>query len=101
MFNIGSYGNNYKRSYSDYMNDVKRASEFSNDVQMPLVLIDSNIGELYTHPSIFYYSLRSTICLSSAVLSLQKLFKRYFISSTGTIDNMKLSCWDQYFYEMH
>lgn len=61
--------------------------------------MDSNIGELYTHLELIYYSMRSTICLSSAVLALQKLVRRYFISSSGTIDGMKLSRWDQYFYE--
>ena len=99
LFNIGSYGNVYAQSHNDYLNDVKRASVFAQKVAKPLVLVDSNIGELYTHPALIYYSMRSTISLCSAVLALQKLVRRYFISSSGTIDGMKLSRWDQYFYE--
>lgn len=99
LFNIGSYGNDYEQSHKDFFNDVKRASAFAQEVHKPLILVDSNIGELYTHEGLRYYSMRSTLCLSSAVLALQKLIRRYFISSSGTIDNMKLSRWDQYFYE--
>ena len=53
---------------TDFQNDIKRASEFAERVKMPLVIVDSNIGELYGHPDIFHYSLRSTICLSSGIL---------------------------------
>lgn len=99
LFNIGSYGNDYEQSHKDFLNDVKHASAFAQEVHKPLILVDSNIGELYTQEGLRYYSMRSTLCLSSAVLVLQKLIRRYFISSSGTIDGMKLSRWDQYFYE--
>lgn len=99
LFNVGSYGNNYATTVSSFMKDAVRAKEFAETVNLPLVIIDSNIGELYTHKDIYHYSLRSTLCLSSAILVLQKLFKIYFISSSGTVDNMKLCRYDQYYYE--
>ena len=99
LFIIGSYGNEYNQSFRDFSKDIKRAEEFAECVGMPLVVIDSNIGELYSHPDIFNYSLRSTICLSAGILTLQKLWKTYFLSSTTTIDDMRLNKWDQYYYE--
>jgi len=99
LFNVGSYGNDYNYSKERFIQDSNCALEFSKVVDMPLVLLDSNIGELYSEKEIFHFSLRSTICLSSGILALQKLFKKYFISSSGTIDDMKLNRWDQYYYE--
>ena len=99
LFNVGSYGNDYAKTSNVFHKDVVRAECFAQYVKKPLVLVDSNIGELYSHKDIYSYSLRSTLCLSTGILILQKLFKYYFISSSGTIDDMKLSKWDQYFYE--
>lgn len=99
IFNIGSYGNDYTHTAQVFREEVDRARAFADEVNKPLVPIDSNLSSIYTHEKIRTYSLRTTMCLSSGILAMQKLFKRYYISSSGTIDVMKLSCWDQYYYE--
>lgn len=99
LFNIGSYGNDYSKTSLVFQKDLERAKQFAGDVKLPLLDLDSNLSSIYTHKDIYTFSLRSTICLSAGVIALGKLFKTYFISSSGTIDDMKLSKWDQYFYE--
>lgn len=99
LFNVGSYGNEYELTQTKFVHDVVRAKKFSEKVGLPLVTVNSNIGCQYNLPEIQNYSLRSILCLSAGILSLSKLFRPYYISSTGTIDDMKLSKYDEYFYE--
>ncbi len=99
LFNVGAYGNNYNQSYLDFSKDLERAQIFAKEVGKPLVYINSNISTLYTHEKIVFYSLRSTLSLAMGILALQKLFRTYYISSTGTIDDFRLSKLDQYYYE--
>ncbi len=99
LFNIGSYGNDYSKTLEKFNNDVERAQVFAKKVNLPLVTVNSNIGGLFSQKEIVNYSLRSTVCLSVAILALSKLFRIYYISSTGTVDDMKLSRYDMYFYE--
>ncbi len=99
LFNVGAYGNDYEQSYHDFSNDLKRAKVFASEVGKPLVSLNSNIASLCTNKKIYYYSLRSTLSLAVGILALQKLFRTYFISSSGTIDDMRLSHLDQYLYE--
>lgn len=99
LFNIGSYGNDYNLTLEKFNKDVQRAQPFAEKIGLPLITVNSNIGNLFTHKEIRHYSLRSTICLSVGILALSKLFRTYLISSSGTIDDMKLSRYDQYFYE--
>lgn len=99
LFNIGSYGNDYEQTQVKFKKDIQRARLFTEKVGLPLVTVNTNIGNLYSHKEIQNYSLRSTMCLSVAVVALSKLLCKYYISSTDTIDDMKLSRYDQYFYE--
>lgn len=99
LFNIGSYGNEYSNTSVAFANDFKRAQTFAHDVGFPLVDLDSNLSSLYTQEDIYHFALRLIVCLSAGVLALGKLFKTYYISSSRTIDEMKLSKWNQSFYE--
>lgn len=99
LFNVGAYGNDYEQAYHDFSNDLKRARVFASEVGKPLVALNTNIATLCTNKKIYTYSLRSTLSLAVGILALQKLFKMYFISSSGTIDDMRLSHLDQYLYE--
>ncbi len=99
LFNVGSYGNDPQKTTQNFTSDFERATKFATEVNVPLIPLHSNISSIYVHKDIFHYSLRSTLCLSSAILSLQKLFRLYYISSTGTIDNVMLSNKEQYHYE--
>lgn len=99
LFNVGAYGNDFEYSQIAFQKDKERASRFASSEGKPFITVNTNIGVLYNHKDISNYSLRSTLCLSVGILSLSKLFKTYFISSTGTIDGMKLNRFDQYYYE--
>lgn len=99
LFNVGAYGNDYANTANAFQEDLKRAREFAEYVGKPLVPLDSNFSSIYRHEKIYYYSLRINLCLSSAVLALQKLFKIYYISSGRTIDVLGLSSKDQTRYE--
>lgn len=101
LFNVGSYGNDYNKTQKAFTADLKRASKISILLNLPLVAVNSNFCLFYNNSKerIFNFSPRSTICLISGVLSLQKLFRHYFISSTGTIEDIKLCIHDQYYYE--
>lgn len=98
LFNVGAYGNDYAHTSTAFHNDLKRARAFAEDVGKPLVPLDSNISAIYTHEKLFHYSSRLFFCISSGILALQKLFKVYLVSSSGTIDDMKLERSDQDFY---
>lgn len=97
LFNVGAYGNNYEYTKEKFSEDSKRAESFAKMLNKPLVLVDSNIAELYTHKDIYTFALRLTI--AAGILALQKLFKVYYVSSSRTIDAMKLSNKNQSFYE--
>lgn len=99
LFNVGAYGNDYDKTRNDFETDYERARQFASEVGKPLVPVNSNMSSIYTQRDIYHYSLRTTLCISSAVLALQKLFSLYYISSSGTIDDIKLSAHDQYYYE--
>lgn len=98
LFNSGAYGSDYEKTQEKFRIDVERANIFAREVNMPLVRVDTNIASIFTHKDIYHYSLRSTLCLSFCVLSLSKLFKTYYISGAGTIDEMKLTRYDQSYY---
>lgn len=101
LFNVGSYGNVYEKTQRDFLDDLKRAKEFSDRINIPLISISSNFNFFYNNRSdiIFNFSPRVVISLISGVLCLQKLFKNYFISSGGRIEIIKLDKNDQYYYE--
>ncbi len=99
LFNVGSYGNDYSRTSGIFASDLMRAKTFAQDVQLPLLDLDSNLSSIYTHKDIYHFSLRLIICLSAGILALGKLLKTYYISSSGTIDKTVFSRWDQGFYE--
>lgn len=99
LFNVGAYGNDYELTKDKFNKDVQRAKKFAKIVGLPLVTVNSNIGSLFIHKDIYHYALRTTICLSVAILALSKLFRTYYISSANTIDYMKLNRYDQTFYE--
>lgn len=99
LFNVGSYGNNFGNTQKAFISDLKRAESFANEVNLPIVSLNSNISSAYTAKEIFHFSSRSSMCLGAGVLSLQKLFSRYLISSSGVLEDIRFVQHDQYFYE--
>ena len=101
LFNVGSYGNDFEETEKVFTEDLRRAKKFAESFNLPLISISSNLNEFYQNKNfrIYNFSPRSTMCLASAILSMQKLFKNYFIASTGTIEKIRLYKSDQYLYE--
>ena len=90
LFNVGAYGNDYEKSHKSFEADAKRAAEFAEYVNLPLVLVDSNVAELYTHEAIYHNSVHVVFCLFSAIIELQKLWKVYYKSSSYRIDTITI-----------
>lgn len=85
-FNVGAYGNNFEKSHSffeDALGDVRR---YSKEKQMPLVLLESNFGLFFEGVN---FNLCGPVRTMSAVLALQKLFKRYYYASGSTNEDFK------------
>lgn len=99
LFNVGAYGNDYERTRFCFDKDKERAVVFANEVGLPLLFMDSNISSLCTHPVLKGFAQRSILAISAAILSLQKLFKSYYISSSYTIDKLIYYRADQSKYE--
>ena len=99
LFNVGAYGNDPVKTSKNFHEDLERAKKFSNQVNIPLVPLNSNLSSIYTHKDIFHYSLRIELCLSAGILSLQKLFRQYYISSSYTIEQTRLHKHSQTHYE--
>lgn len=101
LFNVGSYGNDLENSKIHFQNDINRAREFAEYYEKPLLILESNLNIFYSDNShrIYNFSQRSTVCLISGVLAIQKLFKYYLIASSGIIDDFRFDEYDQYYYE--
>lgn len=106
LMNIGSYGDNYETTSKEFKSETERASKFAQQVDKPLVLLDSNIGELcrpYNPPGETKYrinfSSRLIMSISAGIWILQKLFKMYYLSSSGTFKDFAISRYDQGYYE--
>ena len=80
-FNIGAYGNNIEKSEPLYKEALEDVKVYAAEKKLPLVLLESNFG-------IFFEGVDFNWCgpirTMSAVLSMQKLFKRYYYASGST-----------------
>lgn len=61
----------------------KKAREFSSEVALPLIEIDSNIAEMFDRWNCYYFDLTHTYMNAFAVLALQKFWKTYYYASGG------------------
>lgn len=86
-FNVGAFGSkNPALAMESWRNDLEKVKVFAGEYGLPLVIVNSNIGitnNNLSFDSVFIFR------NASAVLALQKLFKRYFIGSGRTIDTVK------------
>jgi len=94
--NAGSHGQwNGEIAQKTYVNRLKKIREFSSKLELPLIEITTNIGEILGHDFQKAHSLRNLSC----VLNLQTLFKTYYYASAYRFDFFKLdqndtSSWD-------
>jgi|SRR5690625_5012248 len=102
LMNVGSYGDT-DAAHKNFKKDSTRSKAFANEVGIPLVLINSNIATAYNRDDcdvLRGFSRRLIISLISGILSLQKLFKYYLISSSRTIKEVQLSTTSQQYSEL-
>ena len=100
LFNVGAYGNDELRTQKIFLEDAQRAKKFADEMDLPLVLLNSNISKAYEVNEITHgFSPRSSLCIMAGILSLQKLFNIYLIASGYTINKIKLDKWNQANYE--
>lgn len=86
-FNVGAFGNDTDQSAISYEKDMPMIEEYAAFKLMPLVMISSNIGELYEGWNFDHCNQTRN---SATVLALQKLFRRYYYASTIDVSNLKI-----------
>ncbi|MFD2939587.1 hypothetical protein [Flavobacterium notoginsengisoli] len=92
----GSHGQwNGEIAKKTFKDRVKRVKSFSSELNLPLVEIKSNIGEILGNDFQKTHSLRNLSC----ILNLQKMFKTYYYASAYRFDFFKIdkndtSSWD-------
>ena len=96
-FNVGSHGDfGGDKSRNIFTDRLKHAVDFAKEVDLPLLYIDSNLSEVLRLNFQSTHTLRSLSC----ILHLQKLFKRYYYSSTYRYDHFKMSGKDTAYYDL-
>lgn len=91
IFNAGAYGEkDLSKVKLSFQNDLNELIEFSNEINMPLVSIESNLAYFYTSTS-FDYNQTNVIRIVSTILSIQKLFKKYIFSSSYPLQQHTIS----------
>ena len=78
-FNVGAYGNDFEKSEQFYHDALPDVRKYALEKGLPLVLLESNFGLFFEGVNLNWCGPVRTM---SAVLSLQKLFKRYYYASS-------------------
>lgn len=88
-FNVGAFGSkDLILARESWLNDLKNVEIFAREYGLPLVTLDSNLGITNNDLSFDQVFIFRN---AAAVLSLQKLFKRYFIGSGRTLDTTNIN----------
>ena len=77
-FNIGAYGNDFDKSHASYIKALESVEEFAKNENIPLVLIESNIGKFFKDLT---FNWSGPVRTMSTALAMQKLFHRYYYAS--------------------
>lgn len=94
--NAGSHGQwNGEIAQKTYANRLQRVRNFSSELNLPVIEISTNIGEILGNDFQKAHSLRNLSC----ILNLQKIFKTYYYASAYRFDFFKIdkndtSSWD-------
>lgn len=74
---------NEAKAADSYNKDLKMVKEFANDVDLPLVCVESNVTKWYNR--LLNFGQCAVMINMSVVLSMQKLFGKYYFASTFPI----------------
>ncbi len=100
LFNSGQLGYlNKELDEAAFRKAVNDLSPFSEEVDLPIVAVNSNINEFFVHAGFKTASSRVVISTLSCPLALQKLFGKYIYASSTPIQSFELSKKDQTFAE--
>lgn len=77
-FNVGAYGNDFEKAEVFYQDSLKDVKEYAQEKSIPLVTLESNFGLFFEGVSFNWCGPLRTM---SSILSLQKLFRRYYYAS--------------------
>lgn len=96
-FNVGAFGSkDATLARESWLKDLEKVVVFSKEYNLPLITLDSNLGSTNNDlgfDAVFLFR------NAAAVLSLQKLFSRYFIASGRTLKTTKIDKNDISYYE--
>ena len=96
-FNVGAMGYvDLEKAEQSYKKDLQLVKGFASKVNLPVVCLSSNISLLYKD---FDFDASGEYRNFSAVLSLQKLFRRYLYGSGYTIKESRFSKSQSGYYE--
>ena len=91
FFNTGAYGEkNSQKVHNSYLNILNMVKEFAREIELPLISIETNLPQFYNEWKLDFNQ-TGLIRNMSAVLTLQKLFKRYIYSSGYPLYKTQLS----------
>lgn len=86
--NVGSFG--YQGgdfSYRWFQEEAKKARKVSEELNLPLIEINSNLMEIYQEN----HGFSGTFRMAGAILGLQKLFSKYYISAGFDIKDFDIT----------
>lgn len=96
-FNVGAHGyKDLEKTKISYLKDIEMVKAFAKTVNRPLVRIDSNIHILFDGFNFDQSGDTRNMC---AVLSMQKLFKKYLYASSYPIKEFRFTPVQSGYYE--
>ena len=95
LFNAGAFGANEAARQSFYK-EIQKTENFTKEIGLPLIWVDSNIREFFPE---FSFNWCHTYLNMAIVLSMQKLWKKYFYASGYSAEYFKFDIRDSAFYE--
>jgi hypothetical protein len=100
LFNAGAFGgtknSNIEGVRRSFFEEVKRIEAFANRIELPLVWVDSNVRWFYPE-SDFNWS--HTYLNMGIVLSMQKLWQKYYYASGYSLEHLCFDIKDSAKYE--
>ncbi len=86
--NVGSFGlQGGDFSYNWFQKETKKAKKVADELNLPLIAINSNLMEIYQEN----HSYSGTFRMVGAILGLQKLFSKYYISAGFDIKDFDIT----------
>ena len=86
--NVGSFGfQGGDFSYNWFRKEIIKAEKVASELELPLIVINSNLMEIYKENPAY----SGTFRMAGAILGIQKLFSRYYISAGFDIKDFDIT----------